>query len=128
MRLILAFIAAPTIAAIVLYGLFAGLSVSVPFPGFIVATAIVAMAITLLLGIPTYLFFNAWQLASLRAYVLGGLVLGFVPGAFFAITSGATEFWLVPLASAAGAATFWFTAGSKHNKLLNTDASDAGAG
>src|SRR5687768_3771591 len=90
-RLVIAFLLAPA-AAPLLIGLMLGFEgvfgLSYIFAGPI---AVFAYAVTLLLGLPTFLWFRKRRWLSFWYFAIGGAILGLAPLAFFAMTAAPLE-------------------------------------
>ena len=89
------------------YGLLAGLGVENPLPDFLVAALVVAYVVTIVIGVPVYFMFKRWRFTSLRSHMIGGFVLGLLPGGILAMGAYYPEFWAISVVASVQAALFW---------------------
>ena len=127
MRAFWAFAISPLICPPVAFILLAGLGVKNPLPGFLVAALVVAYAVTIVVGVPAYFMFKRWKFTSLKLYVIGGFVLGLLPGGMLAMGSYFPQFWVLSLVASIQAMLFWLICVREPNKSFKAGAVNGAA-
>lgn len=110
-RVLLAFLVAPVLVPVFFLIVAWVAGGSVPPAGLPIVVGIVAYALTLILGVPSFLFFQAWQLHSWQAYFAAGLILGLVPELLLYGLSTPESAFMVPsavIATILEALLFWW--------------------
>jgi hypothetical protein len=121
-RVVTGFVVAPFVATVSVVVTASLAERSLPLPGFLLATTVVAFGVAFVVGVPIFLMTRSFAPRSLLAHLLLGGLIGALPGTllWFLVGSPTLSASAIVGAMAATAAFWLITVWASNNKLQRT--------